>query len=50
MPNRQHTHQVKAADSTVGYSPRLCNEDLAPTRDQKLELVQHLFFLDVRRP
>jgi NCS1 family nucleobase:cation symporter-1 len=34
MPNRQHTHQVKAADSTVGYSPRLCNEDLAPTRDQ----------------
>ena len=34
MPNQQNTHQVKAADPHAGYSPRLCNEDLAPTRDQ----------------
>lgn len=34
MPNRPNAYQVKAADPNAGYSPRLCNEDLAPTRDQ----------------
>ncbi|MCF8579365.1 NCS1 family nucleobase:cation symporter-1 [Enterobacter ludwigii] len=34
MPNRQNTQQGTAADSGAVYSPRLCNEDLAPTRDQ----------------
>jgi NCS1 family nucleobase:cation symporter-1 len=34
MPNNQHAQQVKPAGSRTQYSPRLCNEDLAPTRDQ----------------
>lgn len=34
MPNRQNTQHGTAADSGAVYSPRLCNEDLAPTRDQ----------------
>jgi Cytosine/uracil/thiamine/allantoin permeases len=34
MPNTQNAQQGKAADSSAVYSPRLCNEDLAPTRDQ----------------
>ena len=34
MPNRQKTQHGTAADSGAVYSPRLCNEDLAPTRDQ----------------
>lgn len=34
MPHSTHMHQVSAKDATAGYSPRLCNEDLAPTRDQ----------------
>lgn len=34
MPNRQNAQHGTAADSGAVYSPRLCNEDLAPTRDQ----------------
>ena len=34
MPNSQNAQQGTAADSGAVYSPRLCNEDLAPTRDQ----------------
>ena len=34
MPNRQNMQHGTAADSGAVYSPRLCNEDLAPTRDQ----------------
>ena len=34
MPNSQDAQQGTAADSGAVYSPRLCNEDLAPTRDQ----------------
>ena len=34
MPNTQNTHQLNAGDPASGYSPRLCNEDLAPTREQ----------------
>lgn len=34
MPNTQNAQQGKAVDSSAVYSPRLCNEDLAPTRDQ----------------
>ena len=34
MPNSQNAQQSTAADSGAVYSPRLCNEDLAPTRDQ----------------
>jgi len=34
MPNTKNAQPLKAAGSNEGYSPRLCNEDLAPTRDQ----------------
>ena len=34
MPNTQNTHQLNAGDPASGYSPRLCNADLAPTREQ----------------
>jgi len=34
MPNSHGSSPAAASDATVNYSPRLCNEDLAPTRDQ----------------
>ncbi len=34
MPHSSHTQQTKTHEAAAGYSPRLCNDDLAPTRDQ----------------
>ncbi|STT03622.1 cytosine/purine/uracil/thiamine/allantoin permease family protein [Klebsiella pneumoniae] len=34
MPHSSHTQQTKTHKAAAGYSPRLCNDDLAPTRDQ----------------
>ncbi len=34
MPHSSHTQQKKTHEAAASYSPRLCNEDLAPTRDQ----------------
>ena len=34
MPNSEVSSQAAAAGANANYSPRLCNEDLAPTRDQ----------------
>ncbi|WP_075183507.1 NCS1 family nucleobase:cation symporter-1 [Pantoea sp. 1.19] len=34
MPNSEHQRPAPAHDAHGAYSPRLCNEDLAPTRDQ----------------
>lgn len=34
MPNTQGSSQAAPTDAAAHYSPRLCNEDLAPTRDQ----------------
>ena len=34
MPHSSHTQQTKTHEAAASYSPRLCNEDLAPTRDQ----------------
>ena len=34
MPHSSHTQQKKTLEAAASYSPRLCNEDLAPTRDQ----------------
>lgn len=34
MPKLAKSDHIKAIDSTGSYSPRLCNEDLAPTRNQ----------------
>ncbi|MEX5715022.1 NCS1 family nucleobase:cation symporter-1 [Serratia ureilytica] len=49
MPHSTHMHQVSAKDATAGYSPRLCNEDLAPTRDQNWSWYNIFFILDVGR-
>ncbi len=35
MPNSQKISQATADSAHAHYSPRLCNDDLAPTRDQK---------------
>ena len=34
MPHSSRTQQTKTHEAAAGYSPRLCNDDLAPTRDQ----------------
>ncbi|EPG8264129.1 cytosine permease, partial [Klebsiella pneumoniae] len=34
MPHSSHTQQTKTHKAAAGYSPRLCNDDLAPTHDQ----------------
>ncbi len=34
MPHSSHTQQTKTHKAAAGYSPRLCNDNLAPTRDQ----------------
>ncbi len=34
MPHSSHTQQTKTHEAAAGYSPRLCNDDLAPTRGQ----------------
>ncbi|MCK8341075.1 NCS1 family nucleobase:cation symporter-1 [Erwinia amylovora] len=34
MPNSRRSSTPAAPGTPAGYSPRLCNEDLAPTRDQ----------------
>lgn len=34
MPNSQNVTAASAVEAHANYSPRLCNEDLAPTRDQ----------------
>ncbi|QEW33463.1 NCS1 family nucleobase:cation symporter-1 [Erwinia billingiae] len=34
MPNSQNVSQASAVEAHANYSPRLCNKDLAPTRDQ----------------
>ncbi|WP_426816891.1 NCS1 family nucleobase:cation symporter-1 [Winslowiella sp. 2C04] len=34
MPNSQRVNPASATEAHASYSPRLCNEDLAPTRNQ----------------